>query len=116
MPRRAGVRKRDVLPDFVYNSKVVTKVINQIMLDGAKRARFSTCSADGFATPVSASPSSLNDVSTVTPKMRRSGFVSLAASRAYFIISLPPLVWIVSIEIGKPFKLLTAEATVLGIS
>ena len=36
MPRRAGVRKRDVLPDFVYNSKVVTKVINQIMLDGKK--------------------------------------------------------------------------------
>ena len=36
MPRRAGVRKRDVLPDFVYNSKVVTKLINQIMLDGKK--------------------------------------------------------------------------------
>ena len=36
MPRRAGVRKRDVLPDFIYNSKVVTKVINQIMLDGKK--------------------------------------------------------------------------------
>ena len=36
MPRRAGVRKRDVLPDFVYNSKVVTKVINQVMLDGKK--------------------------------------------------------------------------------
>lgn len=36
MPRRAGVRKRDVLPDFVYNNKVVTKVINQVMLDGKK--------------------------------------------------------------------------------
>jgi len=36
MPRRAGVRKRDVLPDFIYNSKVVTKVINQVMLDGKK--------------------------------------------------------------------------------
>ena len=36
MPRRSGVRKRDVLPDFVYNSKVITKVINQVMLDGKK--------------------------------------------------------------------------------
>jgi len=36
MPRRAGVRKRDVLPDFVYNNKVITKLINQIMLDGKK--------------------------------------------------------------------------------
>ncbi len=36
MPRRSGVPKRDVLPDPIYNSKVVTKVINQIMLDGKK--------------------------------------------------------------------------------
>ena len=36
MPRRAGVRKRDVLPDFVYNNKVITKLINQVMLDGKK--------------------------------------------------------------------------------
>ena len=36
MPRRGNVPKRDVLPDPQYNSKVVTKVINQIMLDGKK--------------------------------------------------------------------------------
>ena len=36
MPRRAGVRKRDVLPDFTYNSKVVTKLINKVMWDGKK--------------------------------------------------------------------------------
>ena len=36
MPRRSGVPKRDVLPDPVYNSKVVTKVVNQVMLDGKK--------------------------------------------------------------------------------
>ena len=36
MPRRSGVPKRDVLPDPVYGSKVVTKVINQVMLDGKK--------------------------------------------------------------------------------
>lgn len=36
MPRRSGVPKREVLPDPVYNSTVVTKVVNQIMLDGKK--------------------------------------------------------------------------------
>ena len=36
MPRRVGVPKRDVLPDPVYNSKVVTKLINQIMYDGKR--------------------------------------------------------------------------------
>ena len=36
MPRRGNIPKRDVLPDPVYNSKVVTKVINQVMLDGKK--------------------------------------------------------------------------------
>ena len=34
MPRRNGVPKRDVLPDPVYGSKVITKLVNQIMLDG----------------------------------------------------------------------------------
>ena len=34
MPRRGNVPKRDVLPDPVYNSKLVTKLINSIMLDG----------------------------------------------------------------------------------
>jgi len=36
MPRKGAVPKRDVLPDPVYGSKVVTKFINQIMLDGKK--------------------------------------------------------------------------------
>jgi len=36
MPRRSGVPKRDVLPDPIFNSKVVTKLVNQIMLDGKK--------------------------------------------------------------------------------
>ena len=36
MPRRSGVPKRDVLPDPVYGSKVVAKLINQVMLDGKK--------------------------------------------------------------------------------
>ena len=36
MPRRGFVPKRDVLPDPLYNSKLVTKLINNIMLDGKK--------------------------------------------------------------------------------
>ena len=36
MPRRSGVPKRDVLPDPIYNSKVITKLVNQVMLDGKK--------------------------------------------------------------------------------
>lgn len=36
MPRKGPVPKRDVLPDPVYNSKIVTKFINKIMLDGKK--------------------------------------------------------------------------------
>ena len=36
MPRRGNVPKRDVLPDPLYNSKVVTKLINQVMQDGKK--------------------------------------------------------------------------------
>ena len=36
MPRRGSVPKRDVLPDPMYNSKLVTKLINNIMYDGKK--------------------------------------------------------------------------------
>ena len=36
MPRKGNVPKRDVLPDPVYGSKVVTKLINNLMIDGKK--------------------------------------------------------------------------------
>ena len=36
MPRKGHIAKRDVLPDPIYNSKVVTRTINSIMLDGKK--------------------------------------------------------------------------------
>ena len=36
MPRRGRISKRDVLPDPLYNSKLVTKLINNIMLDGKR--------------------------------------------------------------------------------
>lgn len=36
MPRRGKIAKRDVLPDPLYNSKLVTRLVNSIMLDGKK--------------------------------------------------------------------------------
>ena len=45
--RKRRAEKRDVLPDPVYNSKVITKLINQIMLDG-KRGKAETIVYDAF--------------------------------------------------------------------
>ena len=36
MPRKGSVPKRDVLPDPVYGSKLLTRFINKVMLDGKK--------------------------------------------------------------------------------
>ena len=36
MPRKGPVPRRDVLPDPVYNSKIVTRFINKVMLSGKK--------------------------------------------------------------------------------
>ena len=36
MPRRGQISKREILPDPMYNSELVTKLINNIMLDGKK--------------------------------------------------------------------------------
>ena len=36
MPRRGNIAKRDVLPDPLYNSKLVTRLINKVMYDGKK--------------------------------------------------------------------------------
>lgn len=43
MPRKGPVPKRDVLPDPIYNSKVFTKLVNQIMWDGKKGTAESIC-------------------------------------------------------------------------
>ncbi|MDP4147065.1 MAG: 30S ribosomal protein S7 [Bacillota bacterium] len=49
MPRKGYIAKRDVLPDPVYNSKVVTKLINNIMEDGKKGVAQKIC-YDAFET------------------------------------------------------------------
>ncbi|KRK48932.1 30S ribosomal protein S7 [Secundilactobacillus kimchicus] len=36
MPRKGNVQKREVLPDPIYNSKMVTRLINRLMLDGKR--------------------------------------------------------------------------------
>lgn len=36
MPRKGPVAKRDVLPDPIYNSKLVSRLINKMMIDGKK--------------------------------------------------------------------------------
>ena len=36
MPRKGFIAKREALPDPIYNSKVVTKLVNNVMLDGKK--------------------------------------------------------------------------------
>lgn len=36
MPRKGPVAKRDVLPDPIYNSKLVTRLINKMMVDGKR--------------------------------------------------------------------------------
>jgi len=48
VPRRGKISKRDVLPDPLYNSKLVTKLINNVMLDG-KKGVAQTIVYDAFA-------------------------------------------------------------------
>src|SRR5690625_98456 len=47
MPRKGPVPKRDVMPDPLYNSKLVTRLINQIMIDG-KRGKAQRILYDAF--------------------------------------------------------------------
>jgi ribosomal protein S7, bacterial/organelle len=43
VPRKGYIAKRDVLPDPIYNSKVVTKLINNVMEDGKKGVAQRVC-------------------------------------------------------------------------
>ena len=43
MPRRGFIPKRDVLPDPVYGTQIVTKLINQIMYDGKRGVAQTVC-------------------------------------------------------------------------
>ena len=47
MPRKGNVQKRDILPDPIYNSKLVSKLVNHLMYDG-KKAKASSILYDAF--------------------------------------------------------------------
>ena len=49
MPRKGYIAKRDVLADPIYNSKLVTRLINKLMVDG-KRGVAQTILYDAFST------------------------------------------------------------------
>jgi len=61
MPRRGFIPKREVLPDPVYGTTVVTKLINQIMLDG-KRGIAQTICYDAFAAVAEKTGKEANEV------------------------------------------------------
>lgn len=43
MPRRGYIAKREVLPDPIFNSRLLTKLVNQVMLDGKKGTAEQIC-------------------------------------------------------------------------
>ena len=43
MPRKGHIAKRDVLVDPIYNSKLVTRLINKIMIDGKEELHRRSC-------------------------------------------------------------------------
>ena len=61
MPRRGFIPKREVLPDPVYGTVVVTKLINQIMLDGKRGVAQQVC-YDAFETIAQKSGKEANEV------------------------------------------------------
>ena len=81
MPRRGFIPKREVLPDPVYGTTVVTKLINQVMLDGKRGVAQSVC-YDAFEIvrsktgkdPVEAFQAAMNNIlPTLEVKARRVG-------------------------------------------
>ena len=81
MPRRGNVPKREILPDPVYNSVLVTKLINSIMLDGKKGVAqkvvyeaFDTVQEKTGREPLEAFTEALNNIMpTLEVKARRVG-------------------------------------------
>ena len=81
MPRKGHTQKREVLADPIYNSKLVTKLINQIMLDGKKGVAqkivygaFATVEAKSGKPAVEAFEEAMNNIMPVLEvKARRIG-------------------------------------------
>ena len=74
MSRRGQISKRDVLPDPLYNSKLVTKLINNIMLDGKKGVAFAIVEEKTQNNPLEVFTEALDNVMPVLEvKARRIG-------------------------------------------
>ena len=81
MPRRGRISKRDVLPDPLYNSKLVTRLINNIMYDGKKGVAqkivydaFATIESKSGKNPLEAFQTALDNIMpTLEVKARRVG-------------------------------------------
>ena len=81
MPRRGQISKREILPDPVYNSTLVSKLINNIMLDGKKGVAqkivydaFDTVKEKTGKDPLEAFQAALNNIMpTLEVKARRVG-------------------------------------------
>jgi len=81
VPRKGFIAKRDVLPDPMYNSKLVTKLINNVMLDGKKSVAqgivydaFDTVKEKTGKEPLEAFEEALNNIMPVLEvKARRVG-------------------------------------------
>lgn len=81
MPRRGKISKRDVLPDPIYGSKLVTKLVNNVMLDGKKGVAqkivydaFSIIEAKSGENPLEAFQAALENIMPVLEvKARRVG-------------------------------------------
>ena len=81
MPRRGQISKREILPDPMYNSELVTKLINNIMIDGKKGVAqkivydaFSIVEAKSGKNALEAFQEALNNIMpTLEVKARRLG-------------------------------------------
>ena len=73
MPRKGNVPKRDVLPDPIYNSKLVTRLINGMMVSGKKGTAqsilygaFEIIEKNTGKNPNEVFESALNNISSIT--------------------------------------------------
>ena len=74
MPRKGHTQKRDVLADPIYNNKVVTKLINNIMLDGKKGGAFERVEAKAEKPAIEVFEEAMNNMMPVLEvKARRIG-------------------------------------------
>ena len=72
MPRRGNIARRDVLPDPLYNSKLVTKLVNNIMYDG-KKGVAQKIVYDAFAMVEAKTEKNPNTVSVIFITMMETG-------------------------------------------